>query len=100
MFTTKSAAILALMLCATPGAAFAQDAMAPAPMAGDAMAPAPMAGDAMMAAPMSDADLQTCLDQSAMVTFAPAMQAASDACHAMHNDAMGGDAMGAMAPAQ
>ena len=89
-----SAAAAVLVFAAVPS--FAQDAMAPAPMASDAMAPAAMA-------PMSDADLKTCMEQAGMITFPQVMKAASDACHDMHNGAMGGDAMapatGAMAPA-
>ncbi|KKB85343.1 hypothetical protein VW29_06630 [Devosia limi DSM 17137] len=84
------AALVSLSFAAAP-AAFAQDAMSPA----GAMAPA---ADAM-APMMSDAELKLCLEQSAAITFPAAMQAATDACHGVHNGAMGamgGDAMGAM----
>lgn len=81
----------AAIVFATIPTAFAQDAMAPA---GGAM----MSGDAM--APMSDDDLKLCLEQAAGITFAQAMEAATAACHGMHNGMMG-DAMApdAMAPA-
>lgn len=91
-----SFAAIAAMAFATPG--FAQDAMAPA---ADAMAPAAgamMAGDAM--APMSDDDLKLCLDQAATITFPHVMEAATAACHDMHNGMMpGAMAPDAMAPA-
>lgn len=84
----KAFASSLLTLLVLTGPAFAQDAMSPAAM----NAPA-MGGDAM-AAPMTDDQLNQCLDQAGSVTFQPAMQAASDACHAMHNGAMGGSPMG------
>lgn len=84
-----SLAAVAALSFAAPG--FAQDAMAT-----DAMAPAAgamMADDAM--APMSDDDLTLCLEQAAAITFPHVMEAATAACHGMHN----GMAPDAMAPA-
>jgi pentapeptide MXKDX repeat protein len=95
--TVSFAAITALSFALAP-VAFAQDAMK-----ADAMAPAAMATDAM--APMSDDDLKMCLEQAGMITFPHVMDAATAACHDMHNgmmgDAMKTDAMApdAMAPA-
>lgn len=104
------AAMVTAALVGAP-AAFAQDAAKPAPVASDAMAADPMAPDAMAAgAMMSDDDLKLCLEQAAMITFPQVMDAATAACHGMHNgmmadpmapDAMAPDAMApdAMAPA-
>lgn len=91
------AALVGLSFAAAP-AAFAQDAMSPAgAMApADAMAPA---ADAM-APMMSDAELKLCLEQAAAITFPAAMQAATDACHGVHNGAMGAMGGDAMAPKQ
>lgn len=92
------AACVVFALGAAP-AVFAEDAMAPAAgamaPATDAMAPATdaMAPAGAMAPMMSNADLKKCLEQSAMITFPDVMKAASDACHGMHNGAIGGDAM-------
>ena len=97
--TLSFAAIAALALSAAP--TLAQDAMAPAT---DAMATDAMAADPM--APMTDDDLDKCLEQAGMITFAHVMEVAVAACHDMHNgvmgEAMGGDAMAtdAMAPAK
>lgn len=80
---TVSITAAALVGLAMP--ALAQDAMAP-----DAMAPM-----------TDDADLKLCLDQAAAITFPEVAKVAADACHAVRNAAMGGDAMGttdAMAP--
>jgi pentapeptide MXKDX repeat protein len=115
-----SVAALLLAVAATPG--FAQDAMATDAMATDAMATDAMAGDAMatdaMAGDMmamSDDELALCLEQAGAITFPAVMEAATAACHGVHNgmdvmgaieqlgmDAMSGDAMAsdAMAPAQ
>lgn len=107
------AALVSLTFAAAP-AVFAQDAMTPAAgamaPAADAMAPAAgamaPAADAMapaagaMAPMMSDAELKLCLEQSAAITFPAAMQAATDACHGVHNGAMGAMGGDAMAPKQ
>ena len=91
-------AIAAIAFTVAP-AAFAQDAMSTDAMATDAMAPAGgamMAGDAMM----SDDELTLCLEQAGAISFPQVMEAASAACHDLHNGMMG-DAMAsdAMAPA-
>jgi hypothetical protein len=102
-----SAIAVAVLMLAVP--AMAEDAMAPA---ADAMAPA---ADAMAPAmeatmtPISDADFDKCMAEAKMMSFDAAMAAASAACHGLHQgmdvmgaieNAMGDDAMGAMAPAQ
>ena len=105
----RGIALAATISLALVPAAFAQDAMAPAP---DAMAPASamMAGEPTMP-PISDEDFELCMKQAAGITFPAAMQAAAAACHGLHQgmDVMGAiDAMGvgtdamatdAMAPA-
>ena len=97
------AAIAAIAFTLAP-AAFAQDAMSTDAMSTDAMATDAMApaGGAMMAgdAMMSDDELTLCLEQAGAISFPQVMEAASAACHDLHNG-MTGDAMAAdaMAPA-
>lgn len=79
----RAASFTAAALFGLAMPALAQDAMAPAAMA-------PM---------MSEDDLKLCLEQAAAITFPEVAQVAADACHGVHNgavgaDAMGGDAMG------
>lgn len=110
-FQTLAAATILSLSAGLP--ALAQDAMAPATDA--------MASTTNM---LSDADYELCLTQAAAITFPEAMTAATVACNGMHEgmdvlgairslgmdekmeanpmapSAMGGDAMGAMAPQQ
>ncbi|WP_156460341.1 hypothetical protein [Devosia sp. Root635] len=103
----RGIALAATLSLALIPAAFAQDAITPAP---DAMAPASamMAGEPTMP-PISDEDFALCMQQAGGITFPAAMQAAAAACHGLHMgmdvlgamEAMGADAMAtdAMAPA-
>ena len=106
MLTLRTLSVVALSTFVfTAAPAFAQDAMAPAPMASDTMAPAPMVPDAM-APMMSDADLTACLEKASSLADAAAQTTATEECHTAHNamapDAMAPEAMapGTMAPAQ
>ena len=77
----RGIALAATLSCALMPAAFAQDAMAT-----DAMAPATMT-------PITDAELATCLEQAATLTFPAVAYAATAACHGLHQ---GMDVMGAV----
>jgi hypothetical protein len=62
----------------------------PGVMAQDAMSSDAMGGGAMM----SEDELTQCLEQAAAITFPQVAAVAEQACHDVHNAAMGGDAMG------
>ncbi len=79
LFTRSIPATMMLAALSMPSA-IAQDAMSSDAMGGEAM--------------MSEGELAQCLEQAAAITFPQVAAAAEQACHDVHNTAMGGDAMG------